>query len=377
MSENHYMLQFPPTRTVIRLLKNGQTRNGNNSEEIHSSVDDPIPTEHQEVVDKATQTIRSCMQDIARNIFRVGEELTIVKRLLGHGRFSCWLKREFVSSDRLAEHWMNVYQRLGDKADLFVRVKPTILYYLAMPSTPEKAIWMVEEKIKAGEQLRLHQVQAIIANCKGPQKRQTKRPHKEHAVSDTDVVVTSIQEALVQALKLLGQPRIRECESMLGRQDARALHTIRADITKLLYLLEVHAQRTQSEPSVSATEQKWSQVHEKLAVIDIQPFSKQDKVFKLATYSEKDSIIDGTLPSDNRIVPGCTVYVQDTNLCQEVCYSLIEGETGDPERGSINIRSPVGKALLGKREGDVALAETPSGKINFVITRVHFPKGCP
>jgi hypothetical protein len=355
---------------VLPQLSDPQTMKGGYAENFQSSEDDLIPTEHRQAVDKATQIIRGCMQDIARHIFQVGQELTSVKQLLGRGRFGLWLQREFSGSERLAEHWMNVHQRLGTKAELFAKLQPTALYYLAMPSTPAEALLWVEQKIMAGQLLGVKQVKAIIEACKDRQKHQEKTNSNRRAASDSqETVVTHLQGTLMTVLKMLSGQTSTECQWALGGPGVRLLSAIRADIALLICLVETEAQSTQYGQSVTAP--GWMQVRGELAMIDVPQVFEQNAVLKLPDI-EKVTIIDADTSSGDEIVSGCTVYVKEGEENQEACYTIIEDETGDPDQGRINCSSPVAKALLGKRVGEIAIAHTPEGDRYVLVTKIQF-----
>jgi transcription elongation factor GreA len=55
---------------------------------------------------------------------------------------------------------------------------------------------------------------------------------------------------------------------------------------------------------------------------------------------------------------------------QEAVYELVMPEDSDPDRGFISVASPVGRALLGKEEGDEVTAPTPAGARTFEIVRL-------
>ena len=58
---------------------------------------------------------------------------------------------------------------------------------------------------------------------------------------------------------------------------------------------------------------------------------------------------------------GSSVVVYDLNNDKEVEFLLVTSEDADVPNGKISTTSPIGKALLGKVEGDVAEARTPGG----------------
>lgn len=55
-------------------------------------------------------------------------------------------------------------------------------------------------------------------------------------------------------------------------------------------------------------------------------------------------------------------------------YELVMPEDADPDRGLVSVASPVGRALVGREEGDEVTAPTPGGQRTFEIlklTTVH------
>jgi transcription elongation factor GreA len=50
---------------------------------------------------------------------------------------------------------------------------------------------------------------------------------------------------------------------------------------------------------------------------------------------------------------------------------IVSGVEADPISGKISCESPMGKAFLGKKEGDVCLVETPSGEKEFKILNIN------
>ena len=64
---------------------------------------------------------------------------------------------------------------------------------------------------------------------------------------------------------------------------------------------------------------------------------------------------------------GSTVVVFDVNADKEVTYELVTTEESDVAAGKISTTSPIGRSLLGKRDGDVVEARTPGGVKEFEI----------
>ncbi len=54
-----------------------------------------------------------------------------------------------------------------------------------------------------------------------------------------------------------------------------------------------------------------------------------------------------------------------------VKYKIVGAEESDPEKSWISDKSPLGKSLIGKKEGDVVKVHIPSGNVEFVIEKVE------
>ncbi len=51
-------------------------------------------------------------------------------------------------------------------------------------------------------------------------------------------------------------------------------------------------------------------------------------------------------------------------------FEIAESTSADPLEGKISCESPMGKAFLGKKEGDVCIVVTPSGEKKFRILKI-------
>lgn len=135
------------------------------SAELHYDYNQ-LPTEHREAVRRSARIIKPLLKRTAEDIFIIGGELRGVKEMLPHGRYTEWLEVEFGLSERMAQHFVNVRERLGPKSEKFSVLPPSTLYMLAAPSTPDQAISLVEERIDAGDRVSVAHVQRTIAEQK-------------------------------------------------------------------------------------------------------------------------------------------------------------------------------------------------------------------
>ncbi len=84
-------------------------------------------------------------------------------------------------------------------------------------------------------------------------------------------------------------------------------------------------------------------------------------------------VIDVTklTPSD-RVIFGTTVRLLDVENDEERTYRIVSVEEMDPRQGLISPTSPVGRAMLGRSEGDEVRVRTPRGIREFEILEVSY-----
>jgi transcription elongation factor GreA len=85
--------------------------------------------------------------------------------------------------------------------------------------------------------------------------------------------------------------------------------------------------------------------------------------------AELSAINLAQIPKD-RAAFGATIHLADEQTGEERVYRLVASEQVDTERGWISPASPVGRGLLGKREGDIVVVTTPGGTRRYEVTRL-------
>jgi len=81
--------------------------------------------------------------------------------------------------------------------------------------------------------------------------------------------------------------------------------------------------------------------------------------------------VEQAMVAGDRVLFGCTVTVENEDG-EEKTYSIVGEDELDPSRGHVSWKSPIGKALLGKREGDDVTFNTPGGLSELVIVTVDY-----
>ena len=74
----------------------------------------------------------------------------------------------------------------------------------------------------------------------------------------------------------------------------------------------------------------------------------------------------------DKVSIGCSVKILDCEFDEELEYKIVGSTEANSLKGKISNESPVGKALLGKKVGDVAEIQVPQGKISLEVVNISF-----
>ena len=85
--------------------------------------------------------------------------------------------------------------------------------------------------------------------------------------------------------------------------------------------------------------------------------------------SEITSININQIPRD-RSGLWSTLFLKDLSTGEEKKYELVFPEEVDPELGKISTASPVGRAILGRREGDAVAILLPEETKEYEVVRI-------
>src|SRR5215472_16197663 len=82
------------------------------------------------------------------------------------------------------------------------------------------------------------------------------------------------------------------------------------------------------------------------------------------------SMVDFSKIPHDRVGLGSTVVVLDVKREEEITYNLVTSEEADAANGKISSTSPIGRALLGKEEGDTVKVQSPGGLKELEIRKL-------
>jgi transcription elongation factor GreA len=98
----------------------------------------------------------------------------------------------------------------------------------------------------------------------------------------------------------------------------------------------------------------------------------EGRILELEGRAAAAEIIDVMkLPVTDRVVFGATVRIESASGESRTWRIVGEGEA-DVEKGRISYKSPLGKALIGRHEGEEAVVPAPSGNQTWEIVEVRY-----
>ena len=94
------------------------------------------------------------------------------------------------------------------------------------------------------------------------------------------------------------------------------------------------------------------------------------RIVELEAMLKNAKVIDEEELGSDVVHIGSKVRVLDVEFNEELDYQVVGSAEADPRSGKISDESPVGKALLGSKVGDVVEAEAPGGIVKFEIKQI-------
>jgi len=90
-----------------------------------------------------------------------------------------------------------------------------------------------------------------------------------------------------------------------------------------------------------------------------------EKILKNAEIVDEDEVDLGSINI------GCQVRILDIEFDEELVYKIVGSTEANSLKGKISNESPVGKALLGKKVGDLVTVETQMGTIQYKVLEIQ------
>ncbi len=96
----------------------------------------------------------------------------------------------------------------------------------------------------------------------------------------------------------------------------------------------------------------------------------EGRIITLEKMLRKARIINRDAAAADTVVIGSKVLLRDLKNEREVEFTIVGSAESDPSEFKISNESPVGKAILGHRVGDVVKVKVPAGEMEYQILEI-------
>ncbi len=99
----------------------------------------------------------------------------------------------------------------------------------------------------------------------------------------------------------------------------------------------------------------------------------ESRVIALNDLIARANVIDVTkIDNNGKVIFGSSVNLKDLETQKNISYKIVGKDEADISKNLIYFKSPIGKSLIGKNEGDLITVITPAGERNFEILKVNY-----
>lgn len=140
------------------------------------------------------------------------------------------------------------------------------------------------------------------------------------------------------------------------RRELQKLKSLRPEISRAIETARGHGDISENADYDAAkdrsgmVEAKIRDIEAKLALADVLDLDK--------------------LMSQDRVVFGMTVKIEDLNSGEGRTITIVGTDESDVERGLISLESPLGRSMIGKSMGEVVKVQLPSGVREYEIIEI-------
>ncbi|WP_410198809.1 transcription elongation factor GreA [Bacteriovorax antarcticus] len=98
----------------------------------------------------------------------------------------------------------------------------------------------------------------------------------------------------------------------------------------------------------------------------------EGRIAQLQGILARSRVVEVSKIKSTKIVFGATVTVLDVAKDASITYRIVGEDESDSRENKISFTSPLGKALIGKEEGDTVIVKAPKGDVEFEIESFEF-----
>lgn len=98
----------------------------------------------------------------------------------------------------------------------------------------------------------------------------------------------------------------------------------------------------------------------------------EGRIAQLQGIMARSRVVEVSKIKSQRIVFGATVIVLDAEKDLRHKYTIVGEDESNSKENKISYTSPLGKALIGKEEGDTVIVKAPKGDVEYEIESFEF-----
>ena len=94
------------------------------------------------------------------------------------------------------------------------------------------------------------------------------------------------------------------------------------------------------------------------------------KIAELHNLLENAEIVEAEIVAQGVVGLGSKVTVLDIEFNEEETFHIVGSQEADPMKGKLSEESPIGRGLIGHKEGETVVVKAPAGEMQFRILSV-------
>ncbi len=98
----------------------------------------------------------------------------------------------------------------------------------------------------------------------------------------------------------------------------------------------------------------------------------EGRIAQLQGIMARSRVVEVSKIKSTKIVFGATVNIHDTERGIHHKYKIVGEDESDFKDNKISYTSPLGRALIGKEEGDTVIVKAPKGDVEYEIESFEF-----
>ncbi|OUR93094.1 transcription elongation factor GreA [Halobacteriovorax marinus] len=99
---------------------------------------------------------------------------------------------------------------------------------------------------------------------------------------------------------------------------------------------------------------------------------QEGRIMQLQGVIANAVVIDPATINSEKVVFGATVTLLDVEKDDTVTYKIVGETESNSKLGKISYKSPLGKAIIGREEGDTVIVRAPKGDIEYEVESFEY-----